>query len=146
MLKTKRKNNLILVGLIALALCFSAVTVSLIHSTFFAVHANPVVEIVRNGSRISSKVEGISSPSYQWFMADATDGVFTKIESAAEPYLDLTSAQSNKAIKLVVSGTESNVIDDFTNIVVFDLEKAPVSFAGNTYSGNDTSGNPVSGD
>jgi len=147
MLKTKRKNNLILVGLIALALCFSAVAVSLIHSTFFAVHANPVVEIVRNGSRISSKVEGISSPSYQWFMADATDGVvvgtFTKIESAAEPYLDLTSAQSNKAIKLVVSGNESNVIADIANVVVFDLAKGNVTF-GTNYSGKDKDDNDLS--
>lgn len=106
--------------------------------------AETSVSIENSGSRLNARVEGISSPSYQWQIADSADGEYANINGANSSHYDIKADDQGKFIRVRVSGIESTPTDAIGQLIVFDIAKGGIEL-GATYSGKDSAGNSVTG-
>ena len=124
-----------------LMIVFFLMSIFLIGTVFAA---EEPVSIDNNGSRLVAKHKDLSSPSYQWMIADALDSKYSNIDGAIGKYYEITKENEGKYIKVSVGGVESEPIGPIGKLVVMDIGKGAISL-GTSYSGKDSDGNSVSG-
>lgn len=123
-----------------------AIFVAQIPSAPFFVYASggPTVTIDNCGSRLNTVISDISTPTYQWQIADSVDGVFANITDATNEYYDITAQDEGKYIRVIANGTTSEPVGPIGKLVTMDIAKGSISL-GSSYSGKDSSGATVSG-
>ena len=103
-----------------------AIFVAQIPSAPFFVYASggPTVTIDNCGSRLNTVISDISTPTYQWQIADSVDGVFANITDATNEYYDITAQDEGKYIRVIANGTTSEPVGPIGKLVTMDMQKA----------------------